>query len=846
MSTAAVRSIIGVPRVSNEVVSRPRLTAALENDSPLTVIHGASGTGKTVAMAEWARTTTSSVIWVAVDADSATSSGLGRAVLRALARAGDGDSGDLSDAADRPWSTVAGFLRDRQEPVVIILDDAAVSNRESTFDVCRVVAEAPTARLIATTNRRSTFDSEGLDLVIDRTTVTADELLFDADEISRALGVDAATAEQVLAATGGFAAVIHAAAKRTGRGGTGPILEVAASALEDYLLSRVERSDADPANRTALSRLSITDAVDPDLARTLTGRNDVIDLLDDAEEFGFGQWSRSEPPVFTFTPVARLLLRRQLQRSHPQEVPGLTRAAVDGALRRSAPIEALRLAVEQDDLALASHIIMKGWNHLLENDGKALVGLLGRLPIARLKDQPLIAMILAICFNASKLRRIRGLQLMRVAISAANSRRKPPPAMERIFIWAAESAALRLIGMPERSGQVASRALALFQETDEAEWEAYAAEVPLLCTHLAISLYYSGQQEKAVEWLDYAASLAAVHEMRHAFHSIALLSGIHALNGDMPEARHYVELIRQSAWPQNQIDGYRGTFYRVAEALLALEEQDSERAREHIRVFGPHRATSEHWATMALAEAWVALHTQTPAAGLEQLESFRRLRGREASSAHARQTLSRPRALLQLAVGDTATAKNTVQQDARPDRFGTVLERARLALVEGRASDASRLLAQTRLEPETARERAEAAAVQAAALHRTAGAAAARRAAESLAVQAADRELSSPLALLPPEDFAFLRGVLAEEAPGRLPAAAVLPSTSDRPRLSARERVVLRELMTGASLRTIAADLNVSPNTLKTQVRSIYRKLDAANRAEAVEKAAAFDLLSEP
>ncbi|WP_244175831.1 LuxR C-terminal-related transcriptional regulator [Microbacterium oxydans] len=842
MSAAAVRTITGVPRISSGVIPRPRLTAALENDSPLTVIHGASGAGKTVAMAEWARTTTSSVVWVSVDADAATSSGLAQALLRALARTG---VGDFPDTGDRPWNTVSTFLRDRQEPIVIVLDDAAGSSRESVFDICRVVAEAPNARLIAGSNRRSAFDSEGLDLVIDRTTVAADDLLFDAEEISRALGVDVSTAEEVRTATGGFPAVIHAAAKRSPQGGTGSILDAATRALEDYLQSRVDRSDADPAVRTALIRLSITDAVDPDLARTLTGRDDVIPLLDDAEEFGFGHWSRSDPPIFTFTPVATVLLRRELQRSHAQEIPGLTRAAVDGALRRGAPIEALRLAVEQDDLALASHIIMKGWNHLLENDGKALVGLLGRLPVARLKDQPLIAMILAICFNASKLRRIRGLQLMRVAISAANSRRKPPPAMERIFIWAAESAALRLIGMPERGGQVASRALALFQETDEAEWEAYAAEVPLLCTHLGISLYYSGQQEKAVEWFDYAASLAAVHEMRHAFHSIALLSGIHALNGDMPEALHYVELVRQSSWPREQLDGYRGTFYRVAEALLAIEAQDPERAREHIRAFGPHRATSEHWATMALTEAWVALHAQTPAAGLEQLESFRRLRGREASSSHARQTLSRPRALLQLAVGDTAAARSTVQQDARPDRFGTVVERARLALVEGRATDASRLLAQTRLEPETPRERAEAAAVQAAALHHTAGVAAARRAVESLAIQSADRELSTPLTLLPPEDFAFLRGVLAEEGRGSLPAAAVLPSTSDRPRLSSRERVVLRELMTGASLRTIAADLNVSPNTLKTQVRSIYRKLDAANRADAVEKAAAYDLLSE-
>jgi LuxR family maltose regulon positive regulatory protein len=39
------------------------------------------------------------------------------------------------------------------------------------------------------------------------------------------------------------------------------------------------------------------------------------------------------------------------------------------------------------------------------------------------------------------------------------------------------------------------------------------------------------------------------------------------------------------------------------------------------------------------------------------------------------------------------------------------------------------------------------------------------------------------------------------------------------------------------SYREIAAELYVSMNTLKTHMKSIYRKLDAASRAEATENA---------
>jgi LuxR family maltose regulon positive regulatory protein len=155
------------------------------------------------------------------------------------------------------------------------------------------------------------------------------------------------------------------------------------------------------------------------------------------------------------------------------------------------------------------------------------------------------------------------------------------------------------------------------------------------------------------------------------------------------------------------------------------------------------------------------------------------------------------------------------------------------------------MLAQARQEPQTARHRAEAAAVQVAALRRTAGGTAAQRTAEALGIRLDERELTTPIALFDPDDNEFLREALASHGIWRHLGTAVLPATSDRPRLSSRERVVLHALTSGASLQSIAADLNVSQNTLKTQLRSVYRKLDARNRLEALEQAAKHDLLAD-
>ncbi|MEV7799947.1 LuxR C-terminal-related transcriptional regulator [Microbacterium foliorum] len=840
-SAVPVAVPVDVPRVPSDVASRPRLVAALENDSPLTVLRGASGLGKTVALAEWSRTTASTVVWITVDATRPGSAELAHDVLRAMARRGLASPPD--EELTHPWSAVAQCLNETSEDLVLVLDDAAGLSRESIFDLCQTVAAVHGARVIAAANRRSAFDGDGLSLVIDRTLIGPDELLFDVEEISRTLGVDESDAEDIRAATGGFPALIHAASKRSALGDDpSSAIEAASPAAEEYMQSRLERSGVDADARTAWVRISVADAVDVSSARALSGVDEIERTLDDAEAFGFGSWSADR--LFSFAPLVRTLLRRELVRSHSDELSNLMHLAVEGALQRRAPLDALQLAMEYDDLPLASHVIMSGWSQLLDHHGPAAVRLLRRLPVSRLKDQPLIAMLLAICYNASNLRRLRGLQLMRVAISAANSRRNDVPTTERVFIWAAESAALRLVGMSERAAQVAARALALYRETPESVWQPYALEMPLLCTHLGISLYYGGREDAAIECFENAAALAASRDLSKAFHSIALLSGIHALNGDMPEARHYAELIRESSWEQQQLDGYRGTFYRVAEALLAIEDGDVAAAREHVSVFGPHRSTSEHWATMGLAESWVALHEGRAAAGLEQLESLRRLRRRETSSAHARHVLSRARALLHLAVGDVASARSTLRHDAKPDEFGTIVERARLALFEGDASEAARMLAQTRQVPQTSRERAEAAAIQVAALRRTAGATTAAKALASLRIQLYDRELTTPVTLFGPEDVELLQDALATRHAGRL-ATAVLPATSDRPRLSARELVVLRALTSGASLQSIAADLNVSQNTLKTQLRSIYRKLDARNRADAIEQAAKHDLLTD-
>lgn len=107
---------------------------------------------------------------------------------------------------------------------------------------------------------------------------------------------------------------------------------------------------------------------------------------------------------------------------------------------------------------------------------------------------------------------------------------------------------------------------------------------------------------------------------------------------------------------------------------------------------------------------------------------------------------------------------------------------------------------------------------------------------------------------------AFLRRVLAAFEQEDHPYAAHLsparpphhslrsPTPADAPRppaepLSRQEQRVLRLLVAGQTYAQIAGILVVSPNTIKTQVSSIYRKLGVSNRAQAIMAAQRRSLL---
>jgi LuxR family maltose regulon positive regulatory protein len=113
-----------------------------------------------------------------------------------------------------------------------------------------------------------------------------------------------------------------------------------------------------------------------------------------------------------------------------------------------------------------------------------------------------------------------------------------------------------------------------------------------------------------------------------------------------------------------------------------------------------------------------------------------------------------------------------------------------------------------------------------------------RRAARELVIEA--REL---LASAPEPGTLVPRLVAQTESRLRLVVRAAGTGAAVTDELTAREQAVLLLLPSGLSAREIGTELGISRDTIKTHTKSIYRKLGASSRREAVARARELDLL---
>ena len=864
-------AIMGVPRMPIGVRVRQRLIARFDGPQAIVVAQAPAGYGKTVAMAQWATATDADGVWLRIREGNVEPSTLVENLGVELLAAGLLDDTNplrlapdaLAGGAD-PWLLLRHGLRQLPGDLVLALDGIDRLSQESIIGLVDLVVDVPTVSIRATARQTSAASEPAQMLRLDVLTIGPSELALSAEEAAALMSVDAASdAVAQVMASGGLPLVAKLAASTYGDG-----VAVAARAeisiadlLDSFIRVEIAANSWDGRFVRFLTVTSIAESVDQQLAAELAriggvpsavasddgapSAADVTELLDRAEAEGLGLWSaRSrQSATFEYTPAIREAFERRLRTSGIRLVRDLALATARWELRESLPYAALRRAVEFSDWALASRIVRGHWNELGRSHAAQLRELFSGTPLGVLRRQPLIAMLLAITYNSTGHHRLRALEYFALAGHGARTQREQSAPGDRVVFRAIETAALRVSGKFDDALTAAVDGRDILLSMSIEDRDDLGRVESTLHNQFGTTLFYSGHTEDALDSFARSTAVGAARGLKAGLQGMALSAGTLAISGDLDAAHVLTTEADRLEWPDGWITGYMGSFYQLARALRALEAFDPDAAEQHVRSIDPHRETIEHWPLFAHLDVLVALLRGDPERARVRLEAeITRQRRRRAVAPQTFTRLAHTRSLIELAAGNPAAAEKALaKQQPLQRRIGA----ARISLARAQPDDALRQLLQSdsssagdALSP---RLRGESLTLRAGALASIGDIDRAQTALRDALAFLANREQGLALALVPADALDAM--ILVSENAGvddphsllkRARSCVIIPSTRPAPSLTPRELALAQALPHSLSTIELAESLSISPNTVKTQLRGLYRKLEVSSRSEAV------------
>jgi LuxR family maltose regulon positive regulatory protein len=379
---AATAMKIRMPHRSHNVITRPRLMAALDQvagspAAPPTValVTGAAGTGKTTLLAEWAATRTDDTIaWVTVDQSDGVTS-LWKAILAAVRQAGAHPRPEELAGLVVPKDTVdAGFvaevarlLADCVRPMWIVLDEVEhLTDMAATRSVdllLRWMSEP--VRVVMAGRSEPPVALHRLRLDGRLVEIRERDLAFSAEHTAQLLAghgvrLDEPDLAVLVRRTEGWAAAVRLAAiSLEGADDPGRLVADFAGderAVADYLVGEILAGQSEEV-RDFLLRTCVCDEICPDLARTTADREDAGALLADLArrnaltvELGeHAGWYRYHTLLISY-------LRAELSRRSPALWRELHAAAATWFAANGEPVRAYEHAVMAGDAGQISDL----------------------------------------------------------------------------------------------------------------------------------------------------------------------------------------------------------------------------------------------------------------------------------------------------------------------------------------------------------------------------------------------------------------------------------------------------------------------------------------------------------
>jgi LuxR family transcriptional regulator, maltose regulon positive regulatory protein len=863
-------------------VPRPRIDQLIAAGAggPLTVVTGPPGAGKTMAIASWAagHTGPGTIVWITVDEYDNRPHVFWSYVVAALRQAGiavprAGLAAAANDADGHMFLLrLASALAVPGPPVIMVIEDLHLLTDADTLDGLAYILKnsAPSLRLVISSRIDPLLPLHRYRLAGELTEIRAEDLAFSVSESRLVMAqhditLSAQALESLVERTEGWAAGIRLAAISLD-GHPDPeqfVKEFGAedSAVTGYLVDEV--LTAQPASvRDFLLRTSILDRVSADVARELSDdqQPDLLPALAHSNAFirpvGHG-WYR-------YHPLFAAILRLKLRSERPGQLSDLHRRAARWYLRTGHLTEAVRHAGAAGDWPSAARMVLDelAMGALIEPHGnQSLAEEFRRMPAGLTWAQPQ-PLIVAAAIDLSSARD----GLATTSLSAAEGILARLPAGEEVP--ARLAAALVRMALSRQTGDLdaavtaSARAETLLGQIPERLLALHPEiRVQVLLAHGVVQLWAGNLSEAAMTFkaglanvCDSATTLAGAECRGH-------LALVEALRGRLSRA---VELAAQTAGAAaNDDDVPRDAATSAASAALAYTHVERNQLRQAHRQLTVTDATLtgrpdkliSAMAGLIAARSCLAEGRARPA-----LELLGRARRGWSSPRWLERRLTLVESSACAASGDPQSAIDAAGRadtPATPD-VAAALARAWLAAGDHQAARRALATADTGSGDQPEPGSLEGWLVDARLSYGSGDGARGRRSLERALRLGQPELLRLPFVM----ERAWIRPVLRRDpslarpyqhllgpdlvGPDPWPAAHILTRQAAPlvvEQLSQREQEVLLRLSGMLSTVEIAGEMYISVNTVKTHLKSIYRKLSAGHRGEAVRRARQLKLI---
>ena len=875
------------PAVPPSLVRRPRLEERLTRGTtrPLMLVSAGPGAGKTLSVASWVASVHSArpVAWLTVGEADNDLGTFWTDVLDALRACGappaDSQLWDLMPATafgDAEVEGIRGLLAELPQQIVLVFDEfEAITDTSVLASFARLLdPPLPTLRLVVISRADPVLRLHRLRVAGQLDEIRTRDLAFTGSETEalfdlHGLAISPPQRDVLLSKTQGWPAGLRLAAMSLdGSDVDEGIARFSGSerSVADYLTEELT-DRLPPEDRDFLLTTSVCDQLTGDLADRLTGRVDgrlVLEKLVGANALvvdldGRGEW-------FSYHPLLRELLRHRLTLERPGASARLHLIAARWHAARGDFIAAIGHAILAGDCDLAGEFLLTALPLLLSPEAPRLVAAIRPMAVRADAAPSLSTLLAAATWHFSR----REMTAMQRDVADAEGYLDGLQGTARdvadVAIAVFQVTAARARGDAQGCLRESERAIAVLERTTRRTFPAWRQYRATVLSNLGVGQLWLGDFAAAEssltlvqqETMELGLELVHINAESH----LAVIDAVHGrFQRAEAQAMGALGTVRRRGWASEP--QALGSY--LALTLVELGRGRLDAATAHLkRALAASGGLTDRNLRLAIDAAAVSLAiARGDVAAIRVADA--RLTADLSRTPGASDLLRRWCAIVgvhALLAMDAADSARTIVRRMRPDTGQPdSWERiciAQMHLTDGDLAAAADVLAPLATPDPVALEPAvEAHLMLALIADRT------RR--DTAAVTA----LSAALDLAESEDvrrpfvkqgnrlaalIVTYQHVVGQHRDFTATLQRQLDPTEIRPApgssaatpteaLTEHELIVLRYLPTMLKAREIGADLYLSVNTIKSHMRSIYRKLGASNRREAVERARTLALL---